>query len=102
MVTHKERLKNIDGDFLIAECQKGERSSTCARVSDKLVLSHKGSVKDHDDDALPKWGMRHTGNGTTQSYYYIRRSANRLGTPQIAAWRTAHGLWLYPFHNNMS
>jgi hypothetical protein len=53
-VRHGQRLQNVGGDFLIVECQTRESSAACTRVSDKLVLSQKGSVKGHDDDdALP-------------------------------------------------
>jgi hypothetical protein len=53
-VTHGQWLKNTDGDFVIIECQVGECSALCTGVSDKLMLSHKESVKDHDHDTLPK------------------------------------------------
>jgi hypothetical protein len=32
-VKHEQRLKNIDGDFLIMECQTGECSAVCTRAS---------------------------------------------------------------------
>jgi hypothetical protein len=56
VVTPKQRLEGIYGHFLIAECQTGKRSALCTTVSDRLVLSNKGSVKDHNN-ALPKWRM---------------------------------------------
>jgi hypothetical protein len=53
MVMHEQQLKNINKDLLIAECQTGECSAVCTRVSDKLLQSHKESVKHHNDDTLP-------------------------------------------------
>jgi hypothetical protein len=53
MVKHEKQLKNIDGNFLLIELQIGKCPAMCTRVSNKLVLSHKVSMKGHDD-ALPK------------------------------------------------
>jgi hypothetical protein len=57
MVKPKRRLKNADGDFLIVESQTGECPAVRTAVSEKVVLSHKESVKDRNDNALPKWRM---------------------------------------------
>jgi hypothetical protein len=57
MVKPKRRLKNADGDFLIVEFQTGECPAVRTAVSEKVVLSHKESAKDRNDNALPKWRM---------------------------------------------
>jgi hypothetical protein len=52
-------VKNVYSHILITDCQTGECSAMCTTVSDRLVLSHKESEKNQNDDAMPKHRMTH-------------------------------------------